>query len=78
MVQGDKRKRRSVKEIDADLIAAVERMLQTRNIDEITLVDLISEANVKPNVFYRRYENVENMIKKFRREIGRASCRERV
>lgn len=65
MVQGDKRKRRSVKEIDADLIAAVERMLQTRNIDEITLVDLISEANVKPNVFYRRYESVENVIKEF-------------
>ena len=47
------------------LIAAVERMLQTRNIDEITLVDLISEANVKPNVFYRRYESVENVIKEF-------------
>ena len=46
MVQGDKRKRRSVKEIDADLIAAVERMLQTRNIDEITLVDLISDMKV--------------------------------
>ena len=45
MVQGDKQKRRSVKEIDADLIAAVERMLQTRNIDEITCYEKEKQVN---------------------------------
>lgn len=52
--KGTLRRRRTNKQVQADILSAVGRILQEKDFTHITLMDIAREAKTDPNVVLRR------------------------
>lgn len=62
-----RRSRRSSVELEADVLNALEELLQTHNIGDITLLELTEKADITLNVFYRHFSSIDDVVKKLAR-----------
>lgn len=60
MEQTNKRKRRTKAQLEQDMMSAIERLVCEKGFSDIPLMEFISEAQIDPNVFYRRYKSVND------------------
>lgn len=57
----NKRERRTKVQLEQDMMGAIERLVCEKGFSDIPLLEFTNEANIDPNVFYRRYKAVEDI-----------------
>jgi AcrR family transcriptional regulator len=61
-----KRKRRRTKiELEDDIWTAVEKLIIKKGFHNLTVKEILQEAQVEPMIFYNRFENLDDMIEKY-------------
>lgn len=66
MNAANKRKpRRTNAQIDADVMNAMTRLVENPGFGKITMLSLVKEAGIDPNIFYRRYGTMDKLYKDF-------------
>ena len=53
-------------------------LLETEELKGISVSRIAADAGVSRISFYRNYKDKEDILRTYTKEIGRASCRERV
>lgn len=61
MEQKNRRERRTKIQLEQDMMDAIERLVCEKGFSNIPLLEFTHEANIDPNVFYRRYKTVEDI-----------------
>jgi AcrR family transcriptional regulator len=59
------RRRRTKKELDETIWAALERLIIEHGFNGVTLVKLAQEAGVEPSVIYNRFDEVDELLEKY-------------
>lgn len=62
MEQKKKRIRRTKLALEKDIFNALKVQIEEVGFHNIKLNNLIAEANIEPNVFYKRFENIDEML----------------
>lgn len=58
----ERKGRRSKLRLELDIIRATEELIKEVGFNNITITDLIQRAEIEPNVFYRRYHNIDELL----------------
>lgn len=61
MEQKNRRERRTKIQLEQDMMGAIERLVCEKGFSDIPLLEFTNEANIDPNVFYRRHKTVEDI-----------------
>lgn len=67
--KGTLRRRRTNKQVQADILSAVGRILQEKDFTHITLMDIVREAKTDPNVVLRQFGSLEQVFDCYIRTI---------
>ena len=67
--KGTLRRRRTNKQVQADILSAVGRILQEKDFTHITLMDIAREAKTDPNVVLRQFGSLEQVFDCYIRTI---------
>lgn len=67
--KGTLRRRRTNKQLQADILSAVGRILQEKDFTHITLMDIVREAKTDPNVVLRQFGSLEQVFDCYIRTI---------
>lgn len=67
--KGTLRRRRTNKQVQADILSAVGRILQKKDFTHITLMDIAREAKTDPNVVLRQFGSLEQVFDCYIRTI---------
>lgn len=60
-----KRVRRSKQKVEIDIMEATEELVKEVGFNNVTVTGLLQRANIEPNVFYKRYNNIDELLDKF-------------
>lgn len=62
---GKRNARRTKVQLEKDIMNALEQLIIERGFMNIPMLTLVKAAGIDPNVFYRRYGTIENLLDKF-------------
>lgn len=57
-----KRVRRSKLKVEIDIMRATQELVKEVGFNGVTVTSLLQKANIEPNVFYRRYNNIDELL----------------
>lgn len=70
-MEKDKKERRSRRTnivLEKDIMEAAKSVIEEEGFAKTTLSAIIQKANIEPNVFYKRFENLEDLFEQFTRK----------
>lgn len=62
--KNDRQVRRSLKQLDSDIMSSLEQLVAQHGFGKVPLIELCRKAKIQAHVFYRRYDNIDELYNK--------------